>query len=68
MRGLRVLIIALFLFCRSFVRWRRWGDVRTHLLGNKPELAGFLRRWENEAFLCSSHFCLGLVIELSCQL
>ncbi|CAM9692070.1 unnamed protein product, partial [Hapterophycus canaliculatus] len=28
------------------LRWRRWSDIRTHLLGNRPELQGFLSRFD----------------------
>lgn len=44
--------------CRVFawspvtLRWRRWSDIRTHLLGNRPELQGFLSRCDD--FLPSS--------------
>ncbi|CBN76237.1 expressed unknown protein [Ectocarpus siliculosus] len=30
------------------LRWRRWSDIRTHLLGNKPELQGFLKRFNKD--------------------
>ncbi|CAM9969300.1 unnamed protein product [Pylaiella littoralis] len=35
-------------------RWRRWSDIRTHLLGNKPELLGFLRRFDKHRIGLSS--------------
>ncbi|CAM9877413.1 unnamed protein product, partial [Scytosiphon promiscuus] len=34
------------LWPRATRRWRRWSDVRTHLLGNRPELQGFLSRFD----------------------